>query len=151
MWPVFPSSDYDGQLRLPYTHHIELVFTLVLTLPAVLAGNIWISWVQSYISINSPTPATPVVSIDWNFQITFQHSWPATLPKVSAIHNRYFGAITFTIWFRLEYFAVYASSLLLPPATQDSLCSTAGTVSTTGLAPVRYTLLFPAHWKNPQK
>lgn len=37
-----------------------------------------------------------------------------------------FGAITFTIWFRLEYFAVYASSLSLPLATQDSLRGGAG-------------------------
>ncbi len=35
----------------------------------------------------------------------------------------YFGAITFTLWFRLECFAVYASSPLLPPETQDSLRS----------------------------
>lgn len=33
----------------------------------------------------------------------------------------YFGAITFTSWFRLECFAVYASSPLLPPEMQDSL------------------------------
>ncbi|OTA14105.1 plasmid stabilization protein [Xenorhabdus vietnamensis] len=35
----------------------------------------------------------------------------------------YFGAIAFTFWFRLECFAVYASSPLLPPETQDSLRS----------------------------
>ncbi|WP_275352662.1 hypothetical protein [Xenorhabdus bovienii] len=39
-------------------------------------------------------------------------------------HNqRDFGAITFTCWFRLECFAVYASSPLLPPEMQDSLRS----------------------------
>lgn len=46
---------------------------------------------------------------------------------MSANHNDpTFGAITFTIWFRLEYFAVYASPLLLPPEAQDSLRGGAG-------------------------
>jgi hypothetical protein len=78
--------------------------------------------------------------------LTLKHSWPAARDKASAHHNNtFFGAITFTIWFRLEYFTIYASSLLLPPATQDSLYGDAGTPSATGLSPARYTLLFPAH------
>ncbi|CAE16807.1 unnamed protein product [Photorhabdus laumondii subsp. laumondii TTO1] len=58
----------------------------------------------------------------------------------------YFGAITFTFWFRLECFAVYASSPLLPPETQDSLRSgLANSLSTTGLLPARSVQLCPAH------
>lgn len=38
----------------------------------------------------------------------------------------FFGATAFTFRFRLECFAVYASSPLLPPGTQDSLRSGAG-------------------------
>ncbi|WP_417904592.1 hypothetical protein [Candidatus Tisiphia endosymbiont of Micropterix aruncella] len=45
-----------------------------------------------------------------------------TLYQVSALTTTdYFGAITFTFWFRLDCFAVYALLLSLPSAAQDSL------------------------------
>lgn len=49
---------------------------------------------------------------------------PAILCNISAtITNNSYGAITFTIRFRLVYFAVYASTLSLPIELQDSLHS----------------------------
>ncbi|EAQ6132089.1 hypothetical protein AXA88_26065 [Salmonella enterica] len=58
--------------------------------------------------------------------------WPpetCCLPAEPSVgfHNRFhFGGITFTIWFRLGYFAVYASPSRLPGKAQDSLSGGAG-------------------------
>ena len=47
--------------------------------------TLWISWVQSYISINSPTPATPVGSVVRIPRLTSHNTlWPATRAIVSA-------------------------------------------------------------------
>ncbi|WP_208607598.1 hypothetical protein, partial [Xenorhabdus thuongxuanensis] len=56
-----------------------------------------------------------------------------------------FGVITFTYWFRLECFAVYASSPLLPPEMQDSLRSDLANLLRRGFHPQETVQLFPAH------
>lgn len=62
-------------------------------------------------------------AVEWMLaSVTIQPLLPASWTKLSAhTIKMYFGAITFTSWFRLECFAVYASSPLLPPEMQDSL------------------------------
>ena len=47
-------------------------------------------------------------------------------PSVGFHYRFHFGGITFTIWFRLGYFAVYASPSWLPGKAQDSLFGGAG-------------------------
>ncbi|KJV76461.1 hypothetical protein OTSUT76_2524 [Orientia tsutsugamushi str. UT76] len=54
-------------------------------------------------------------------------------------------AITFTIWFRLECFTVYALLLLLPSAAQDSLYSEVASPSITEFSPVRLIYLILTH------
>jgi hypothetical protein len=81
------------------------------------------SQVASLISIASPTSVTPVGDDLRSFiRFTSNHLSPATLPKVSATpqHDAFRGLLPFTT-FRLVDFAVYTSSLSLPPATQDLL------------------------------
>jgi len=75
--------------------------------------------------INSPTPTTPV-DADWWIFTSFDHSIRCCLLFLQRYrHLRLgdFGAISAFIFFRLEYFAVYASFPLLSPETQDSLRS----------------------------
>lgn len=67
---------------------------------------------------------------------------------VSLAHTikMYFGAIMFTSCFRLERFAVYASSPLLPPEMQDELYVEVWLfLSTEELTPSRSEQLCPTH------
>jgi hypothetical protein len=73
---------------------------------------------------NSPTPSTPVCVSKWDLLVwPFRNRGLLTFQRHRHNTIRDFGAVTFIYWFRLECFAVYASSPLLPPKTQDSLCS----------------------------
>ena len=71
---------------------------------------------------------TPVVEAHWTVaSLAVMLLLLAVVEKTSASTITPFSGLnTFTFRFRLAYFAVYASSLLLPPATQDSLCDGAG-------------------------
>ena len=83
---------------------------------------------SALLSTNSPTPVTPVIKIHWFHQFILKIF--VVCCQFQNIDNsrlkHAFGAITFTHRFRLECFAVYTSSPLLPPGTQDSLHSGAG-------------------------
>ena len=112
----------------------------------------WISWVPSHISTNSPTPETPV---DWpgsGSPGAPRHA--CCLPsgprcQLSTITD--FGAITFTFRFQLECFAVYASPPLLPPGTQDSLHSGAGSSFCGRTCTCKMCAAFPSAQPKPPK
>ena len=78
------------------------------------------------ISTDSLTPSTPAFEqVCYQFILTMFYCLlrPGTHRLMQL---PFFGAKAFTFRFRLECFAVYASSLLLPPETQDSLHGGAG-------------------------
>ena len=66
----------------------------------------------------------------WSWFVTrFFLTMSCCLPRPETyrlMRLHFFGATAFTFRFRLECFAVYASSPLLPPETQDSLRSGTG-------------------------
>lgn len=99
-------------------------------------------------STDSPTPETPVCASDWKKNRQCAHSetiacwFDDTIGTTQSVN---FGVITFTYWFRLECFAVYASSPLLPPEMQDSLRSDLANLLRRGFHPQETVQLFPAH------
>jgi hypothetical protein len=86
------------------------------------------SQVAALLSIISPTSMTPVLRRLSDFLQVYLLPSFRLLPSPRhrpATTNNFRGSTSFTR-FRLDYFAVYASSLSLPPATQDSLQGEAG-------------------------
>jgi hypothetical protein len=72
-------------------------------------------------------PVTPEIGVVWFPSLFLTTPIACDLANgLGSLNQLAFGASTFTYSFRLECFAVYASSLLLPPEMQDSLYSGAG-------------------------
>ena len=104
------------------------------------------------ISTGSPTFTTPVRKYcsfvsrfgSYNFLLLARFLTRSALTKT--LFSRLIS-FTLAIGFRLDSFAVYASSYSLPTMTQDSLYSGIGSPSITGLSPVRFVRLLLAHQK----
>lgn len=71
----------------------------------------------------SPTHTTPVIDIPWSSPVLPQNICCLLRPGTYRLSRQHAFRATFTfiLRFRLVHFAVYASPLLLPPETQDSL------------------------------
>ena len=88
--------------------------------------NKWISWVP-HITLQTRRRLQPRHLIMTRIQIYLVMFCCLPRPETCRLmRTHFFGATAFTFRFRLECFAVYASSPLLPPETQDSLRSGAG-------------------------
>jgi hypothetical protein len=72
-------------------------------------------------------PVTPEIGVIWFPSLFLITPVACDLANsLGSLNYSPFGAFTFTYSFRLECFAIYASSLLLPPEMQDSLYSGTG-------------------------
>lgn len=100
-----------------------MLFTLV-SLVLHSWRNQWISWVPHCSLQTRRRLRLRCVFQKWDLLVwPFRNRGLLTFQRHRHNTIRDFGAVTFIYWFRLECFAVYASSPLLPPKTQDSLCS----------------------------
>ena len=140
----FPATMADSAIHTPSSPPYVLSTCAMNT--HFSCGRIWTSQVPLPISIDSLTLKTPVDASLGICQSSGQRSCCMRVNQ-SHLHPRSFSfeANTFTFRFRLVNFAVYASSLSLPTATQDSLRVGIGHPYTTGLSPARWARLCLAH------
>ena len=120
--PCFITNMADSDFRLAHLQCL-VVYTCTLNTPSVERLVDLLGSAPNF--INSPTPTTPV-DADWWVVTSHDHTICCCLlsfQKYRHLQLGDFGAISAFIFFRLEYFAVYASFPLLSPGTQDSLRS----------------------------